>query len=153
MDGVSLSVATTSDRVRCYGPAFASRVRDVVEMLAEPAQDVSHLAVSKNHYYTQCNFKAALDGVISEVTRVVAALEAVTGHHVKDSTPAKYSLSLRETCYLACLQISGEDNKSCSNVCRLIRSSLTKSMVTCRHLGTLDRSGRHLTLPIRKYRP
>jgi hypothetical protein len=58
-------------------------------MLAEPAQDVSYLAVSKNHYYTQCNFKAALDGVISEVTWVVAGLEAVTGHHVKDSTPAE----------------------------------------------------------------
>jgi hypothetical protein len=51
IDGVSLSVAVISDRVRCYGPAFASRLRGVAEMLAEPAQDAYDTAVDENYRY------------------------------------------------------------------------------------------------------
>jgi hypothetical protein len=88
IDGVSQSVAVTSDRVGCYGPAFASRLRGVAEMLAEPAQDAFNMAVGNNYCCAQCsNNLAALGGVISEVTRIAAALEVVTGHHVNDSTP------------------------------------------------------------------
>jgi hypothetical protein len=88
IDGVSRSIAVTSDRLRCYGPAFASRLRGVAKMLAGPAQDASDMAVGKNHCCAQCSPNlAASDGVISEITRIAAALEAVTGHHFNDSDP------------------------------------------------------------------
>jgi hypothetical protein len=87
IDGVSQSVTVTSDWVRCYGPAFASRLHGVAEMLAEPAQDPFDMAASKNYCSAHCSFNlAALDGKISGVTRIAAALEAVTGHPVNGSS-------------------------------------------------------------------
>jgi hypothetical protein len=86
MDGTSQLVVMTSNRVRSYSPAIASKLRGTIETLSEPAQDVSNMAVGKSYCCVQCNFNlGALDSVISEITRIAAALEAVTGHYVKNS--------------------------------------------------------------------
>jgi hypothetical protein len=86
IDCASQSVAVTSNRIRCRGPAIASRLRGVAETLAEPTQDPSALTVSKIYCCAQCSLNVgALDEILGEVTRIAAALEAVTGHHIDDS--------------------------------------------------------------------
>jgi hypothetical protein len=71
------------DRGRCRGPTIASSLRQIAKMLAESTQDLSAAAAGETYQCARCSPTVqALDGVLSEVTRIATTLEAVTGRHV-----------------------------------------------------------------------
>lgn len=86
IDGQAQSAAVASGGDRCRGPTIASCLRQIAEMLAESTQNRSAVATGDTYCCARCDpFVRPLDGVLGEVTRIVAALGAVTDHHTDKS--------------------------------------------------------------------